>query len=272
MLHEITPVILTYNEAPNIGRTLSMLEWARDIVIVDSGSTDDTVAIARRHPQVRVFERPFDVLAKQWNYAIEETGISSEWILALDADYVLTPDLVEEVRNARPGAEITGFWTPFVYCIFGAPLRASLYPPKITLFRKSRGRHVQDGHMEKLVLSGDAGRLRSFIRHDDRKPFSRWLASQSNYMQSEVAKLRSTPYRDLSMADRVRRTIVLGPLVVFFYTYFYKRNVLDGRAGLHYSIQRTIAELILSAYLLEDRLCAKPRPSGLETVNHKEAS
>ena len=272
MLGDITPVILTYNEAPNIARTLAMLDWASDIVVVDSGSDDDTVAIARRHPQVRVFQRRFDVLARQWNYGIEETGITSEWILALDADYVLTPGLVDELRNARPAAATAGFWTPFQYCIFGSPLRASLYPPKITVFRRTAGRHIQDGHQEKLVLKGNAGRFRCRIQHDDRKPFSRWLASQSNYMQSEVAKLRSTAYRDLSLFDRVRDTMVLGPVAAFLYSYFYKLNVLDGKAGLYYSIQRTIAELILSACLIEDRLRAKARPNGLDAVKRNEAS
>src|SRR6266853_1961071 len=87
MLGAITPVILTFNEAPNIGRTLERLPWARRIVVVDSFSDDDTGAIVTRYPKAELFRRRFDSHANQWNFAIHETGINTEWILALDADY-----------------------------------------------------------------------------------------------------------------------------------------------------------------------------------------
>src|SRR5690348_1584101 len=102
MLAHITPVILTYNEAPNIGRTLEALRWASAVVVVDSGSSDATTAIARRFPNVRIFERPFDDHATQWNFGISETGIATPWILALDADYVVPPELAEELRALEP--------------------------------------------------------------------------------------------------------------------------------------------------------------------------
>ena len=86
VLADITPVILTYNEAANIGRSLERLTWAGQVVIVDSGSTDETLAIAGRFPNVRTVHRPFDSHARQWRFAVEETGISSDWLLRLDAD------------------------------------------------------------------------------------------------------------------------------------------------------------------------------------------
>lgn len=272
MLHDITPVLLTYNEAPNIERTLSALSWAKDIVIVDSFSDDETLAIARRHPNVRIFQRAFDQHALQWNYAIGETGIKTGWTFALDADYVLSPELIAELRATSPDREIAGFVTPFEYVVFGAPLRGSVYPAKVTLFRTGAGRYEQDGHTQKLALPGRIGTLRAPIRHDDRKSFPRWLASQNRYMQYEAAKLRSTPSRELSVADRVRSSIVLGPVAMFFYCYLYKRNVLDGRAGLYYAFQRTIAELILSAYLLEARLGERPSGAGVGSINHEGLS
>ena len=99
MLDHITPVLLTYNEAPNIARTLSHLEWAKDIVVVDSGSTDDTVAMLGRASKVRVFGRPLDTLANQWRYAVTDTAIATPWILRLDADYQLTDEFIEELRQ-----------------------------------------------------------------------------------------------------------------------------------------------------------------------------
>ena len=71
-LSTITPLILTYNEAPNIDRTLASLTWASRIVVIDSQSTDATLAILSRYPQVEVFQRPFDTHAQQWNYGLEQ--------------------------------------------------------------------------------------------------------------------------------------------------------------------------------------------------------
>jgi glycosyltransferase involved in cell wall biosynthesis len=102
MLNQITPLILTYNEAPNLGRTLDRLAWARDIVIVDSLSTDDTRAIAARYPSVRVFDRAFTSHAEQWNFGLEQTGIKTDWVLALDADFVLTEDVIREIGALSP--------------------------------------------------------------------------------------------------------------------------------------------------------------------------
>ena len=78
MLDQITPIILTYNEAPNIGRSLERLQWARDIVVVDSLSDDETLDIVARTPQARVFHRRFVSLEDQWNFALRETGIASD--------------------------------------------------------------------------------------------------------------------------------------------------------------------------------------------------
>src|SRR5436309_6848667 len=113
MLEQITPLILTYNEAPNIGRSLGSLSWARDIVVVDSFSSDGTLEIVSRFPQARVFQRKFDCLENQWNYGLKETGIDSEWILALDADYILTPSLLEEIKILNPISDISGYRVNF---------------------------------------------------------------------------------------------------------------------------------------------------------------
>src|ERR1041384_843985 len=109
MLEKITPLILTYNEAPNIARALGGLSWAKEIVVVDSFSDDETVQIAMSFPNVRVVQRSFDCHRNQWEFGLKETGISTPWILALDADYVVSGELVAEIENLKPDDQIVGY-------------------------------------------------------------------------------------------------------------------------------------------------------------------
>lgn len=252
MIEQITPLILTYDEAPNIRRSLEQLGWAGDVVVVDSLSTDGTVEIASDFPNVRVFQRQFDTLDRQWNFALKETGISSEWVLALDADYILTAALAEELRGLHPGPEIGGYGANFVYCVDGRPLRASAYPPVTVLYRRARAFYRQDGHAQRVVVDGEVKKLRSPILHDDRKPLGRWLQSQGQYMRTEAEKLRGLGFRGLNWPDRVRKLRIAAPILILLYLLIVKRAFLDGRHGLLYTLQRTVAELILSMYLIEN--------------------
>lgn len=250
MLADITPVILTYNEAANIGRSLERLTWARDIVIVDSGSTDETLAIAARFANVRVFQRPFDTHARQWQFATGETAIASDWVLRLDADYMVEPALRDEIAALAPAGEVAAYEIAFAYCIAGVRLRASLYPPLPVLFRRGRAQFVQDGHTEKLRIDGPIVRLAHRLLHDDRKSLERWLQSQVRYQAIEAEKLTSRPWSELSWPDRLRCTRVLGPPAVALHCLLLKGLVFDGKAGLLYTAQRITADLILSMHLL----------------------
>ena len=118
MLDQITPIVLTYNEAANIRRTLDAVSWAREIVLVDSHSDDATLTIVSQIPQVRVFQRRFDSLENQWNYALKQIRHSVRMGARLDADYVLTPESVEEMRSVSShGAASAASGRSFVYCV-----------------------------------------------------------------------------------------------------------------------------------------------------------
>lgn len=252
MLNAITPLILTYNEAPNIARTLSKLTWAREVVIVDSMSTDTTREIAMAaHPGVRWFERKFTTHAEQWNFGLTATGITSDWVLALDADFVLSDGLIDEIRSMTPGRDISGCVASFIYCINGWPLRGAVYPPVTVLYRRSAAHYVDDGHTQRLKVDGQVTPLVNRIFHDDRKPLSHWLASQARYMRLEADKLRHAPAASLSLADRVRQLIVVAPPAVFLYCLIGRGGILDGWPGLYYALQRAAAELILSLNLID---------------------
>lgn len=254
MLDRITPVVLTYNEAPNIGRVLERLAWAKDVVVVDSLSTDDTLAIAGRFPNVRIFERPFDSHSAQWRFAMEETGIGTDWVMRLDADYVLPRETVDEIAALSPDDATAGYRSRFVYCIHGRPLRATLYPPRPRLFRRSRARIYQDGHTDEVALDGTVRDLKQPIRHDDRKPLRHWLASQDRYMALEAGKIADAGPGELGQADRLRRRCWIMPLMVLPYCLIWRGLLLDGWPGLHYGFQRAAAELILALHLIDRRL------------------
>lgn len=254
MLEQITPLILTYNEASNIERTLKRLNWARDIVIVDSFSEDNTLAIVSQFSQARVFQRKFDTHQHQWNFGLKETGVSSEWVLALDADYLLTPQLVEELKGLRPATRTKGYRAKFVYCINGQPLNGSAYPSVTVLYRRDNSTYVQDGHTQRISVTGEVKDLLSPILHDDRKPLSHWVQAQSRYMKLEAEKLSHAEPDQLGWADRLRKMRLVAPFVMLFYCLFVKGALLNGRIGIYYALQRMFSELLLSLYLLEQDL------------------
>jgi glycosyltransferase involved in cell wall biosynthesis len=257
VLDRITPLILTFNEAANIERTLGQLTWARDIVVVDSFSTDDTIALIGKYASARIFQREFDDHAQQWNFGLHSTNIQTDWVLALDADYIVTPELLNEVRALAPKDDIAGYRVRFKYCVKGRALRGAVYPPGVVLYRRAAASYVQDGHTQRVKLTGRILDLDGFIRHDDRKSLQQWLRSQSRYMELEAEKLSKSRLSELPIQDRVRRMIVIAPLGMFLYCLLLKGNILDGRAGLFYALQRSVAESILSLYLLQRLLSSR---------------
>lgn len=249
---QITPLILTWNEAPNIGRTLEKLTWAKRIVVVDSFSTDETEAICRGFPQVEFVQRKFTSFADQCNFGLGL--VRTPWVLSLDADYVLSDELVAELQEIGASERRPGFSAGFVYCVCGRPLRASLYPRRTVLYRKDQARYEDDGHCHRVRLEGEIGRLRGVIYHDDRKPLSRWLQMQDRYATLEARKLLTTPRAALGWPDRLRRLILPAPTAVLFYTLIVKGLAFEGWRGWYYVFQRTLAETLLALRLLEARL------------------
>lgn len=250
---DVTPVILTYNEAPNIARVLERLRWAREVVVVDSGSTDGTLQLLAAASNVRVVHRAFDSHARQWTFAVHETGIGTRWVLALDADYLLTPELTALLPELLSSQDVAGYRVPFRYCVHGQPLRGTLYPPVIALYQRAGARYVQDGHTQRLQLDGAIRDCPAGMLHDDRKPLSHWLWAQDRYARLEADLLLATPWRELRWPDRLRTIPMLAPVVVFFYCLLAKRGILDGRAGLFYAMHRLTAELIIQLKLFERR-------------------
>lgn len=252
LLDQITVLILTYNEEANLHRTLRMVSWAKQILIVDSGSTDATLDIVKNFPQARVVTRKFDDFANQCNFGLSE--VTSDWVLSLDADYELSPDLIDEIRSLDPSDLISGYKARFIYRVYGQPLRATLYPPRTVLYRRARAQYKNEGHGHRVSIKGRVVPLKHVIFHDDRKSLSRWFNSQQRYARDEADYLLKPASEDFKFADRIRALGWPAPVLVFLYTLFVKRCLFDGWAGWYYVLQRTIAEGMIAAELLDRRL------------------
>jgi hypothetical protein len=120
----------------------------------------------------------------------------------------------------------------------------------VVLYRRQAAEYVQDGHTQRVSVSGEIMPLAAPIYHDDRKPLAQWLASQARYMELEADKLLHTPLGALSLPDQLRRLIVVAPPAIFLYCLLLRGSVLDGKNGLLYALQRATAEAILSMFLL----------------------
>jgi glycosyltransferase involved in cell wall biosynthesis len=251
MLEHITPVILTYNEEQNIARTLSRLGWAQDIVVVDSGSTDGTLATLAAYPNVRVFNRQFDTHAKQWRYAVEETQIATDWILRLDADYQVTDALVSELAQLDPNAPVNAYCIGFDYAIFSKKICSSLYPSNTILLRKDKFGIWDKGHTEAWDVEGPIATLSSPIIHDDWKSTEQWLTGQARYSQRQLEWLHVGMGR---LVRWLRLFPPLMPIAILIYCLFGKGLILNGRAGIFYALQRMVAEAVLSLMVLEAKL------------------
>ena len=266
----LTALILTHNEEENIRRALDALVWAPKVIVVDSFSNDRTLEIARSFPNVQVVQRVFDTHANQWNAGLDRIG--TEWALTLDAYYVLTAELQEEIKKLEPASDLALYWGEFDYCILGRPLRASIYPPRVILFRTKRARYVDEGHTQQLRVKGKLAKLKGKIWHDDRKPLNRWFQSQNRYSEIEANYLlgasafaqgygattesgeQGAGRAELNRADKMRKWMIVVPLAMPIYLLVVRGLIFDGWNGWYYAFQRTAAEIMLSLRLLEAKL------------------
>lgn len=249
-MHErIVPLILTFNEERNLPRVLSKLDWASPVVIVDSFSEDSTETIAKSFDNVSFYQRTFDCHANQWNFGLAHASMLGEWVLALDADYVLSESLIDELGELKPDGAVDGFEAHFVYCIDGTPLKASLYPPHTVLFRAQSARYIQDGHTQRLELGRSIQSLINPIYHDDRKSWTRWYANQRRYACLEAEKIDKSSWRALPFSGKVRRIPLLGVLVSPIYLLLGKGLWRDGIRGFKYVWQRLVAEWLIQRSL-----------------------
>ncbi len=250
VVSSVTPLILTYNEEPNIERTLESLLWAERVVVLDSGSTDGTKSVARLFPNVSWYVRPFDYHSAQWKHGIHNTDITTDFVLALDADMSVPATFVEEMGKNFTH-EYAGGVTPFEFRILGYPLAGSIYPAQLRLFRRDCVEISQQGHTQEFSTKGSIYRFETPLIHDDRKPLERWVSSQASYSALEAKRIAAG--NSFRFRDRLRQ-LGLMPVIAGALAFIRAGGPWRGAAAVRYAYERAAYECLLSIRLMSSRL------------------
>jgi glycosyltransferase involved in cell wall biosynthesis len=264
MIEQRTPisvVVLTFNEERNLPACLtSVAGWAEQVFVVDSGSTDGTVAIAERLGAL-VVRHPFETHARQWQWALRELPIRTTWVLALDADQRVTPELAAEITRELSSGQDTGMQGYFVtrkQIFRGRWIRHGGYYPKylLKLFRRSAvsvdPRDLVDHH---FTVAGAVARLREDIVEDNRNEarIADWVAKHNRYAtlqaRQELAATSGTSAVRAADAfgspdDRTRwmkgiwrrLPLFVRPCAYVFYRYVLRLGFLDGKEGFIFHV------------------------------------
>jgi glycosyltransferase involved in cell wall biosynthesis len=244
---QATPVILTLNEEDNIGRTLQSLSWARRVVVVDSGSSDRTERIARSVKNVDWYTRAFDTHARQWAFAIRETGIASKYVLALDADMRTTDAFVQEMQRHFFPSEANAGSLRFQHWVLGRPIARTLVPPQLRIFQRDLVSIGQTGHTQVFSAPPPLYKFESVVIHDDRKPLDRWVLNQIAYSRLEHERLAGVT--NGSLKDKLRRTALM-PFAAAAAAYILAGGPLRGSSSMCYALERLTYESLLAMRLI----------------------
>ncbi|MBN2294579.1 MAG: glycosyltransferase family 2 protein [Pirellulales bacterium] len=181
----ITVIILTLNEEFNLpGAIESVKGWAEEVFVVDSCSTDRTVDIALEHG-VGIVQRPFTNYSDQWNWAIDNLPIKTEWMMKLDADERVNNELKEEICEVlSTDPEEAAFVIPVRNWFMGKPIHTKVYV--VRLWRKNKSRFSDVIVNEHLIVDGITGRLQCHIEHHDSPDLHHWCEKQNRYTTMEA--------------------------------------------------------------------------------------
>jgi glycosyltransferase involved in cell wall biosynthesis len=247
----ISVIILTHNEEANIGRCLDSVSWSDDILVVDSFSEDRTVEISKGCG-ARVIQRAFDDFSSQRNFASEQGNLKYEWVLHLDADEIVTPELRAELQGAAFGdKDAYRVSSKLIFC--GKFLRhAGLFPwYQVRFGRKQALRFKQVGHGQRETLEPSRiGTLKSSLLHFNfSKGLADWIERHNRYSTAEAQQnvygytdddvpildfLSAETDRRRRAAKKIFRRLPCRAIIRFIYMYLFRGGILDGKVGFTY--------------------------------------
>ncbi len=230
--------IIALNEERNLDQLLPQLRWLDEVVVVDGGSSDRTVEVARRHG-CHVAERAFATFAEQRNYAILRA--TSDWLLSIDADERPTQRLAAEIHGTVARTRCAGFRIPIRSTILGRRFRRSGTQDDrpVRLFRRDRARWIGDVH-EVVRVPGRVGQLRHWLDHETQPTLEVFLAKMHRYTLLE-ARARVAAGRGPRRRDRW-----IAPLREVFRRLIWKQGILDGPEGWAFCLLSGLSEWVLA--------------------------
>ena len=268
----VSVLVPTLDEELNLPDCLDSVAWADEVFVVDSYSHDRTVEIAQERG-AHVVQHPFESYSRQKNWALDALPFRNEWVMILDADERVTPELRCEIESVLLNADCAGYYLNRRVIFLGAWIRhAGWYPNwNLRLFRRQLGRYDGREVHEHVVLNGPVGYLRKDLLHLDQRGLEAFVARHNRYSSLEasarfkaecdapdrarlpVSLLASPVQRKRFLRERVWPRVPAKPLVLFVYMYLLRRGFLDGRAGLALCVFHAFQEFMVGLKLAELR-------------------
>lgn len=260
----VSVMIFTLNEEIHLPSCLAALEWCADVIVIDSFSTDRTEAVCRERG-VRFFQHAFDGFGSQRNWALDHAEPRHPWVLVLDADERVPPELARELCDAARSAPPTvgAFRVRRRFYLWGRWLRySSLYPTWVVRFvHRNRVRFVDRGHAETQEVSGEIVDLENDLIDENLKGIEAWFERQNRYStkdaEYELAGAdRPIDWTGIMSGDALRRRASLKqlaarmpfrPTLYFLYSYVYRLGFLDGRDGLVFCRMKALYQRMVEA-------------------------
>jgi glycosyltransferase involved in cell wall biosynthesis len=274
----VSVIVPVKNEAENLKRCLPALAWADEIFVVDSGSTDDTPAIAEAHGAT-VIQFAFNgVYPKKKNWSLDNLPFANDWVLIVDADEVVPPELAGEIARRTEADEADGFYLNMKYFFLGRRIKHCGYAEawNLRLFKHAIGRYEKmpvspgsrtgdnEAH-EHVELRGRVTRLVHELDHHAYPTLSVWVEKHDRYASWEAEMyerfLSESPPPGIGAGKRFKRRLKkvylrlpMRPVVRFLYAYVFRRGFLDGTAGLAFCTLLAFYDFLCWAKVYERKL------------------
>ncbi len=242
----VSAIVVCHNEEENIGACLESLRWCDEIVVVDSFSTDKTVEICRRYTD-RVIQKPWAGYRDQKAFAHSQA--TQDWVLLVDSDERVTPELEYEISEALTGDnnEYSGYALPrLVYYLNRWWRRGGWYPDyDLRLFRRERAAWGGTDPHEKVIVQGKVRRLRHPLHHFTYRDIEDHV--------DRINRFTSISSRELHRSGQSWRLsdALLRPAARFFRSYFLRRGFMEGFAGFHVAVTAAVYVFLKYAKLWE---------------------
>ena len=272
MTTDLTAIVLTFNEEKNIQECIKSLDWVSRIVIVDSGSTDNTIKFAEEFG-CDIFYNQWRGFANQRNWALQEAGIKTEWVIFIDADEIVTPSMREEIIIALGRKDFNAFYICYKVIFLGKWVKYSsdfpVWHPRIVRNGFVHFREAITGHGETWDVNGRTGYVKEpYIHYCFSKGIESWIEKHNRLSTMEMTAYVTNRQpllkcitglfnRDVHKKRQSLRALSyympFRPFIRFFYQFILKGGILDGKAGWAYCCLYLAYEIMISEKILEQK-------------------